>query len=154
MRRTSIALITTILAATPAPSPAAVAEVQVPSPMPTAELRLGLIFGAARLDAAASLLQHRLRLEMGLIWLPVRAVWLEPSASVRVLGPAHNALWVRAGYQLQHFALDCFDINGDRIIDDAHTVDASLAYRYRSASGHGFLIEAGKEWLWRGRGIA
>lgn len=113
--------------------------------VPGTEVRLGLGLGLGRLDLAVSLLQDRLRPELGATWIPLTDVILEPSLSVRILGPAHRALWLRGGYLFQHIELECHPTK----VDDAHAFDGGLAYRQRWPGGHFFAAEAGWEWLRR-----
>jgi hypothetical protein len=113
---------------------------------PMAEVRLGVMpLSAARLDGAASLAEHRLRAELAATWAPTRELWLEPALYLRLLGPADSALWLRAGYQFQHASEEC----PGRVTDDAHALDAGVAYRRRWPAGHVFAGEAGVERLSR-----
>jgi hypothetical protein len=118
-----------------------------PAAPPAAELHLGVMpLSAARLDGAMSLAQHRLRAELAATWVPTRVLWLEPALYLRLLGPADDALWVRGGYQFQHATEEC----PGRLTDDAHALDAGVAYRRRWPGGHVFAGEVGVEWLRRG----
>jgi len=71
-------------------------EAEAPISVPTAELRLvgGTGLGV---EAAGSLLNHRLRVDTGLHgW--IKGTLAEGAALARLLGPASNALWVRGGF--------------------------------------------------------
>jgi hypothetical protein len=129
-----------------------------PPKIPRVELRLGAELGKGafpvlgRLDLGVSLPEHRILAELGGVGA-ARGFWLEPSLSVRVLGPATHSLWVRGGYQLQHIRLNCYDVSTVPVLDDAHAFDLGLAYRLRGRGGSLFVAEAGPEWLRRAHGF-
>jgi hypothetical protein len=111
---------------------------------------LGILVGAE----AELTVQDRLRLrasERVTVWGgtdPHDNNLTDAAAYVRLLGPARNALWARAGYQYQRLHVACW--GGEPAFDDrAHTVDFGLAYRYESAKGHLIEAELGKEFLRR-----
>jgi hypothetical protein len=129
-------------------SPARAADVEDPDPaagVPTAELRMvaGTGFGV---EAAGSILAHRLRLEGGVhAW--IKGSMGEAAVLVRVFGQPANALWVRAGFLHHSINYSC------GISDDVDTWDGGAVYRKRWAGGSLFVIETGAEFLSRGQGF-
>jgi len=124
---------------------ASVQETEHPVPVPSTELRLVGGFGVG-LEAAASLLGDRLRLDGGLHGFPGGGMG-EGATLVRVLGSAANGVWVRAGFLYQRTDISC------NVTDKATTWDAGLAYRKRWAGGSLFTAEGGMETVARPNGI-
>jgi hypothetical protein len=110
-------------------------------PVPVAEMRA--IFGTGvGFEAAGSLASHRLRLEAEMHgW--GRSAFSQAAALVRVLGPATDGLWLRAGYMYQMMDFGC------GMSDTASTVDAGVAYRKRWPGRSLFFAEGGVERLTR-----
>jgi len=120
-------------------------EAEAPISVPTAELRLvgGTGLGV---EAAGSLLNHRLRVDTGLHgW--IKGTLAEGAALARLVGPASNALWVRGGFLFQSIDYSC------GITDNVSAWDAGLAYRKRWAGGSLFAAEGGVEYVSRDHGI-
>jgi hypothetical protein len=125
------------------------AQPLVARPVPTTELRIVVGLGVGP-EAAKSMFDHRLRLDAGLhAWMGAIG---EAAALVRLLGPAHNALWLRGGFMYQRIGVDCLT-TPTHWTDTATAWDAGLAYRLRFAGGSLFAAETGFERLSRDRGI-
>lgn len=107
-------------------------------PVPVHELRAGILTGL-RVDGARAFADHRVLVELGAVWGPTLNVLVEPSVSLRLLGPPNIALWVRAGYLWQHLSFTCHEIK----VDDAQAVDISAALRLRL---FGWLMAAEVGW--------
>jgi len=114
--------------------------------VPVAEARA--VFGLGTgIEAAASILDHRLRLDGGLHgWHG--GGYGELAALVRVAGPATSGVWLRAGYMFQAFETGC-----DHMPDAASSYDAGVAYRKRWAGGSLFAAEGGFEMVSRDAGL-
>ena len=114
--------------------------------VPVAEARA--VFGLGTgIEAAASILDHRLRLDGGLHgWHG--GGYGELAALVRVAGPATSGVWLRAGYMFQAFETGC-----DHMPDAASSYDAGVAYRKRWAGGSLFVAETGIERVTRPTGL-
>lgn len=114
--------------------------------VPVAEARA--LFGLGTgIEAAASILDHRLRLDGGLHgWHG--GGYGELAALVRVAGPAASGVWLRAGYMFQNFETGC-----DHMPDAASSYDAGVAYRKRWAGGSLFAAEGGVEMVSRDAGL-
>jgi hypothetical protein len=127
---------------------ASVQETEPVVAVPSTEIRLvgGLGVG---LEAAASLLGDRLRLDGGVHGWPKRffGFFGDVSMLVRVLGSAANGLWLRSGFLYQRMEVFCGPI------DKATALEAGLAYRKRWVGGSLFAAEAGIERVSRAKPI-
>jgi hypothetical protein len=113
--------------------------------LPVAELRVLAGLGVA-VEGAASLVDHRLRVEAGAQGFFADGIWLDGAALLRLVGAPRSALWLRGGVGFQHVKSFC--VGGSP--DDAGSLDVGLAYRHRFAAGHLLAAEAGVEGVSRG----
>src|SRR5262245_54669492 len=98
-----------------------VQETELAVVVPSTELRLVGGSGVG-IEAAASLLGDRLRLDAGLRG-GFKGAAGEAAALVRVLGSASNGVWLRGGFLYHRFDIGC------GVADGATAWDAGLAYR-------------------------
>lgn len=121
------------------------AEAPASISVPTAELRLVGGTGVG-VEAAGSLLDHRLRLDGG-VHAFIQGGLGEAAALARVLGSPSNALWLRGGFMFHSIEYSCGRA------DKVTAWDAGVAYRKRFAGGSLFTTETGVEFVSRGQGL-